>query len=86
MGFINFLSLEVIFGYFWPFWAVFGPPPVWGSGFGSYLSPLFSLGAPDIRLTIPKSPKKSDPKHSAIRHHSNVNVPYVIIFHDAIIK
>ena len=50
------------------FWA----PPVWGSGFGSYLSPLFSLGAPDIRLTIPKSPKKSDPKHSAIRHHSSV--------------
>ena len=26
MGFIDFLSLEVIFGYSWTLWAVFGPP------------------------------------------------------------
>ena len=57
------------------FWLWSGPLCWWGSGFGVYLSPLFSLGAPDIRLTIPKSPKQSDPRHSAIRHHSTVGLP-----------
>ena len=38
-------------GYFW-LWS--WPLLWWRSGLGAYLNPLFSLSAPDIRLTIPR--------------------------------